>query len=304
MIKEATRSDIEAIKLIMRAYENKQNLIDLQAKKYRMNDLFIQEFEGFINKENFSSSPGLKYEFIKKYDEFFDYEIWLKGSEKSLEPLLHDEFIEEYAVKDERLDEVVSSTNHENYTREVFEKHLKNVGYETRKLIINKSPLAAEADFLIENAELLTQDIFKNRKAKIEWTNDLIEKIFINKTLTARFVVNALYQSKDLAFIRRMLTTDFNYKDSGETFDTEMKNMINKLTETYLPPLFDLVRKYDKNALTYDVVSYLLNMKDDLEEDFLLENIDIFIENGLQGSLATYARIREYRSIMVVLKLS
>ena len=51
MIKEATRSDIEAIKLIMRAYENKQNLIDLQAKKYKMNDLFIQEFEQFMTKE-------------------------------------------------------------------------------------------------------------------------------------------------------------------------------------------------------------------------------------------------------------
>ena len=161
MIKEATRSDIEAIKLIMRAYENKQNLIDLQAKKYKMNDLFIQEFESFMTKENFSSSPGLKYEFIKKYPEFFDFEVWVTNPEKSLEPLTHDEFLTEYSIADSRLDDVINKTNPDFYTKEVFDKHFKNLGYDTKKLILNKSPLGAEPEFLIESAELLTQDIFK-----------------------------------------------------------------------------------------------------------------------------------------------
>jgi len=304
MIKEPTRSDIEAIKLVMRAYEDKKNLINLQAKKYSINDLFVEEFEQYLTKESFSGSPALKFAMIKKYKEFFDFEVWAQNKEKSLEPLLFDEFVDEYSVKGEELDKVISNTNPENFTKVVFDKYFSSLGYETKKFVINFTALSGDPQFLTENAELITSDIFKNRKVKIDWTNDLIEKIFTNKTLTVRFLINTLYQSKDLAFIRRMLTTPFNYKDSGETFDVDLKNIIIKLSENYMKELFDIVRAHNKNALSYEVMSFILKVKDDLEEDFLVENVDLFIENGLMGDLATYARSRDYRSVMIVLKLN
>jgi len=313
MLKNPTSTEIEAIKLVMRAYDDKredivtlrENLITLQAKRFSLNELFIEEFETYITKETFSNSKSLEYTIIKKYSHLFDFEIWLKNNEKSLAPLLYEEFITTYGIDSTVLNLIINATSPEYFTEEIINKYFSNLELEAKRKLLNSSPLIANPNFLIENSETLTVDIFKNKRAKISWTNNLLEQIFTSKkTLTVRFLIMGLYQSKDLAFIRRMLNTPFNYINSGETFDVDLKNVILKFSENYMGELFDVIRNYNKNALTYEVMSFLLKMKDHLDENFLMENTELFMNNGLSGELAKYARQREYKSLMILLRLA
>jgi hypothetical protein len=299
-LKEISSSEIETLKYMLSLYySKKEELISMQCKRYIITDLFMLEFFEYVTKESFSTSPGLKYSLIDKYKELFDLQLWINNKEKSLEPLLHSDF----NMGPESLNKIFETVNPINITKEIYEKYKGILTKESKEKIVNESSITDE-ELIKNNYDSLNEKIFKNKKINIKWTNSLIEDIFNNKLLTVKFVIAALYDNNDFGFIKRMLTTDFRYNQNGETFDTELKNFINKISENYIGYLFDLLKKYSPNALSYTILNYVLTMKDFLDEQFLLENVPLFLGSGLSGELAKYARSRDYMSVLIVLKLN
>lgn len=302
-IKTVKPSDIKAIKLILNAYEDKENLISMQCKKYKLTMEFVQEFGRYLTKEAFSTSPELSFELISMYeDEYFDMDFWIESQEKSLEPLLVPVFVNALGDK---LDEAIKNTNPMRVSKEIFENFKDVIPYDTKVQIINNSKIIEDEEFLIDNADYLTADVFKNRNLDIEWTEDLIEKIFANKVLTIRFVLSALTNIKNIFFIEKVLKdTSFKYEPTNETFNVELKNFINRISENQIGYLFDILRTNNPAAFTYDLLGYILNMKNYLTEDFLIENSDLFLKNALFDELVKYARFKDYMDLLVLLKLN
>jgi DNA integrity scanning protein DisA with diadenylate cyclase activity len=302
-IREVKESDIKAIKLILNAYEDKENLINMQCKKYKLTMEFVQEFGRYLTKEAFSTSPELSFELISMYeDEYFDLNFWIESQEKSLDPLLVPVFINSLGDK---VDEAIKNTNPMRVSKEIFENFKDTIPYDTRVQIINNSKLIEDEQFLLDNVEYLTADVFKNRNLNIEWSEDLIEKIFANKVLTVRFVLSALTNVKNIFFIEKVLKdSSFKYEPTNETFNVELKNFINRISENQIGYLFDILRTNNPAAFTYDLLGYILNMKDYLTEDFLIENSDLFLKNALFDELVKYARFKDYMDLLVLLKLN
>jgi DNA integrity scanning protein DisA with diadenylate cyclase activity len=302
-VREVKQSDIQAIKFILDAYEDKENLINMQCKKYKLTIEFIQEFGRHITKEAFSKSPDLSFELISLYeDEYFDLESWIESKEKSLDPLLNPIFLESLGDKAE---DAIKNTDPIRITKEIFKQFKDIISYDIREKIINIGAVATDEEFLIDHAEYLTSDIFKNRNINIKWTEDLIEKIFANKILTVKFVFSALTDIKNIFFIEKILKNDkLKYKATNDTFNIELKNFLNKISENQIGYLFNIVRENNPAAFTYDFLAYVLRMKDYLSEEFLIENADLFLKNALFDDLVKYARFKDYMELLVLLKLN
>jgi hypothetical protein len=304
-IKKVTESDIESISFILKNFkdqEKKVGLITMQSKKFLLTYEFIREFKEYMTKESFSSSPGINYQLIKYFPELFDVNLWANSSEKSLEPLLHEEFTEE-------LPPLIIGRSFETckadlITKEIYDKFSLIIPEQTKVHIVNNTSLADDINFLMENISVINESLLDNPRLKIDWTNDLIEKILTNKELTFKFVVKILSKTTDFAFIERMLKTSFIYKQTGGTLDDDLRLFIKKLPEDYLEPLFDCAKINNPNALSYAVLQYILKMKDEISEQFLLDYINEFKEVGLNGELASYARLRDYKSVLLNLHLS
>ena len=297
------QSDIEAIKVVLNAYEDKENLIEMQCKKFKLTPEFMQTFNLYMKPEFFSTSPDLDFDLIMMYEEFFDLNAWLHSREKSLDPLLEKNFLD--VVGMDNIDEAIRNTDPQRVSKEVFEAFKDIIPFETKVQIINKSALAENEEFMIANAEYLTVEIFKNRSINIKWTEDLIEKIFANKTLTVKFVLAALTNIKNLIFIEKVLRDQtLSYEQTNDTFNLELKNFLNRISENQIGDLFDILRKYNPAAFTYDFLKYVLNMKDYLSEGFLIENTDLFLKNALFDDLVKYGRFKDYMDLLVLLKFN
>lgn len=212
--KEITESEISTLKYMLSTFpeNNKVTLVTLQAKKYKLNDEFINEFREYLTKEAFSTSPELEYTMINKYSDLFDYNIWSEKTEKSLEPLLNDDFVKKYVGTD-GVEGIILSTDVTYMTEDIFKKYFSILGNDLKKLVINSSHLTSE-ELLRQYPDLVTERIFLNKKVVIDWSNSLIEYILDNKQLTVRFLINILSKTKDFGFISLMLNKDFNYIES------------------------------------------------------------------------------------------
>jgi hypothetical protein len=304
-MKDLTSTEIESIKFIMNSYSEKSKLIDIQLKKYNLNTDFMREFGQYISQESFSSSPGLTYELIKSYSELFDKDIWLNSPTKSLDPLRYDEFLD--IIGEENIEKILLNINASQLSEDIFLKYFNNTNVSTdaKKKLINSTNFTLTPEFIIENAEYITEKIFTNVRNKVKWDRHLVEGVFNNKELTMLFFINALLMIDDLGFIKRMLEENsLKFAVTGGTFDSELKSFITFLPDSYMGPLFDKITQYSKNALSYNVLEHLLDMKDFLTEEFLLEYIQPFKDNALQGKLASYARERDYRAILLNLKIT
>jgi hypothetical protein len=303
MIKEITQSEIETLKYMFKTFpeSTRKTLIENQCQKYKLTDEFIVEFKEYITNVDFSRSPDLDYSTIQKHDTIFDINAWNSNPERSLEPMLHDEFVGKYLGGTD-IDSVLLGVKPSQITNDIFQKYFKQLGNDARSFFLNSSRITSEA-FLREFPEDINEEIFRNKYAKIEWSNDLIEYILSNKTLTVKFLVSILQQTKDIGFVRRMLTSDFDYKQTGETFDTDLKNFLFNIHQDLFPVIFEKLELYSPNAITYSLLERMLEVNSFLEESFLTQNAEHFIRNGLTGKLAQYARRNEYESVLLVLKL-
>lgn len=298
--KEITGSTIEATRMLFHNSNKNPQIIEIQCQKYKLTSQFMDTFLQSITKELFSNSPLLSYDLIKRYPDLFDINIWLLNPNKSLEPLLHDDFVETYGK--ETLTKAFSFVDYSLISKDVFEKFYPYLSAETITKIVNKNTFTDE-EFLIKYATFLNFSIFRNRDIKVQWSNSLIEKILQNKLLTVRFLIAILKQTQDVGFIKRMLSEPFQYQISGETFDAELKEFIFRLHDDYMVPLFELIRKYSPNAASHDVLNTVLDFKNFLSEEFIIDNATVFFANGLKGRLASYARERNYDSVLVLLRL-
>jgi len=301
-MKKVKSTDIEAIKLIFNVYDDKQNLINMQCAKYKLTQEFIITFSEYVTPEAFSKSPDLSYEMIHMYPEFFDMSAWVESTEKSLEPLLNREFLKECG---ESTDAAIKNANPAKMTKEVYDRFSNVLSPETKKLVISKSDLIKDEEFLVDNAEFLTKDVFRNRSLNIVWSTSLIEKVLRNKILNVRFLIAALSMTKDIFFIERILADHtLKFIETVEMFDVEFKNFTNKISENQMTSFFDIIRTHNPAAFTYESLKYVLFMKDLLSEEFLEENFDLFKQNALFSEVVAYARLNNYTDLLLLLKLN
>ena len=301
-MKTVTSDVIETLKYMLSTFpeSNSSDLVSIQAEKYKLTRDFINEFYGNLTKEAFSTSPDLEWELIKEYPEFFDYIIWLRKTNKTLEPLLHDDFVKLYSVN---VEEVITTASPKSLSIEIFKKYFSVLNHNARSVIINSSVITNEELVRLYPA-LVNENIFSNLYAKIDWTNDLIEHVMKNKELNGRFVTLLLSRTKDMAFIERMLTTEsFTYKQEGSTFDTELKNFLLNIPAVLYEAVFNVLRKYSPNAISYEVLQFILSTNDFLPEKFIIDNLSAFMANGLRAQVIDYVRYHQFKAAMIVLKL-
>jgi len=303
-IKTIGASEVSTIRFMLGSMpeKNRKALVESQCSKYKISPEFVREFREHIGAGAFTKSPELTYDVIRAYPDLFDFGAWRFHREKSLEPLLHDEFVSKY-VKEGELESCFLQTDPSNITPEVFDRHARSLGTDVTRFVLNKSRLTTE-DMIRKYTDLLDEDIFWNRYVKVDWTNALLEHVLANKTLTARFLVNALSKTTDLAFMKRMLNAPLRYQDYTGTFDGELKGLLLNIPQAYYGDVFSALSKHSPNAITYSLLDTLLTMNDSLEEEFLMENAEHFKRNGLTGRLAAHARANDYKSLLVMLKLA
>jgi len=304
-IKTITPSEIATLKYMFQTFpeSTRKTLIENQCAKYSITTDFVREFRDYISAKDFTSSPNLSSSMILAHENLFDFNVWKDIKNKSLEPLMSDDFVMKYIQDDSEIEKIILKTDISNMSTGLFEKYFGKLSEIVKSYIINTSNITSE-ELVRKYPGLLDEFIFKNRNLKVEWTNSLIEHILKNKKLRVRFMISILSQTKDLAFMRRMLETDFDYENTGDTFDVELKSYLINIPQDYYPLVFARVVDHSPNAVTYDVLRTMLDMNDSLSEEFLVQNVEHFIRNGLTARLAEYARLNEYKGLMVALKLS
>jgi len=301
--KKITSGDIGAIKLLFNSHPNKNEFIISQCKKFQLSAEFMAEFSNYVSKEAFSESPELTYSLIKQYSDKFDLALWLNSINKSLEPLTHDGFTSQ--LSGDHINLALSNADKNALTEEVFNKHESVLNNDIKKIFVNSTKLSNNEAFLLENINLVNSSIFLNKDLSLNFSNVLIEKILTNKKLiNFGFMIELLTQSNDIAFVKRMLETEFDIQKSGETSDYVIKNFISKFPDVYMSIFFEAALKYSPNSISYDVMDHLLKMKENLTEEFLLSNINLFKTNGMAPELAKYARERDLNSVLINLRLS
>jgi hypothetical protein len=305
MTKEITSKEIETLKYMFRTFPEatRKTLIENQCSKYIINVEFINEFLPYITKESFSTSPELKYFLIKLFPQMFDYISWKANKNKNLEPLLNDEFASSFANTNEEIESILMSTNASNITKEIYDKYFEKISANGQAYFVNNSTIASE-EMVRKYPSVVNDEIFRNKHAKIEWSNSLIDYILANKKLTVKFLFSLLSQTKDLGFINSVLNRELDILETGETFDSELKNFLFGLHTDNFQRVFQLLAKYSPNAISYSVLERVLDLNDFLSEDFLIENIEYFKRHNLTSKVAQYARKNEYDSLMVLLRLS
>jgi hypothetical protein len=302
-MRQVTKDDINSIKFILNSYADKKKLIEMQLQKYYINEEFMIEFGEYVPSDVFSKSVGLSYQMIKSYPDKFAIDQWMWIKDKSLEPLLHDEFLS--TLTDQQLEDILVNTSSKNFTPEIFDKYFNSsrVSDRVKSIIINLVADSLSDEVLMKNVSMLDYSVFEDSDRK--WSKELIESLFRNRKLDMRFFISGLLKSDDLGFVIRMVNdSSLEFVVNQQTFDREIIAMLNYLPQKHYLVLFDKIKTYASNALTYNVLSHLLETNDFLEEEFFLENIDIFKNLSISGKVATYARSRDYRQLLLLLKLN
>jgi hypothetical protein len=302
-MRQVTKDDINSIKFILNSYADKKKLIEMQLQKYYINEEFMIEFGEYVPSDVFSKSVGLSYRMIKSYPDKFAIDQWMWIKDKSLEPLLHDDFLS--TLTDQQLEDILVNTSSKNFTHEIFDKYFNSsrISDRVKSIIINLVADSLSDEVLMKNVSMLDYSVFEDSDRK--WSKELIESLFRNRKLDMRFFISGLLKSDDLGFVIRMVNdSSLEFVVNQQTFDREIIAMLNYLPQKHYLVLFDKIKTYASNALTYNVLSHLLETNDFLEEEFFLENIDIFKNLSISGKVATYARSRDYRQLLLLLKLN
>jgi hypothetical protein len=302
-------SDISSLRFMLGTFrgeklqEQRKMMVATACSKYKLTYSFVQEFIDYITPDSFSTSPDLTYEMIKSFSNLFNAELWVGKdvNEKSLEPLHHSEFIKTYG--EEIIEKAFRTVHLEKVTKEIFNQFKDKLTDETKKYVINGCNFVKEED-IIDYIDYIDYKFVNSRNVKINFSNSLIEKIIENKQLTMRLLISLLSKSNDIEFVANILKKNLNIVESGDTFDSELNAFVLRLPEENMGFLFDLLVRYNKNSLSYSMLSRLLTVKDFLSEEFLLQYIDIFKDNAVIEEVIKYARFKEYNNILLALKLT
>ncbi len=283
--------------------EQRKMMVATACSKYKLTYSFVQEFIDYITPEAFSTSPDLTYEIIKSFNNLFNLDFWIgkDTNEKSLEPLKHNEFIKTYG--EGTIEKAFRTVHLDKVTKEEFNHFKDKLSDDTKKHVVNGCSFVKEED-IIDYIDYIDYKFVNSRNIKIKFSNALIEKIIENKQLTMRLLISLLSKSNDIEFVANILKKNLNIVESGDTFDSELNAFVLRLPEENMGFLFDLLVRYNKNSLSYSMLSRLLTVKDFLSEEFLLQYIDIFKDNAVIEEVIKYARFKEYNNILLALKLT
>lgn len=308
MLKTITAKDIGGLTYIRDISEaGLQKAIQNICKTKQLTEDFIREFSSYITPELFSNSPGLTYELIEKYPELFDETIWKNSENRSLYILMNDNFRSKF-TEEEILNFIQTEKNVYEINEDLFYKLYNNyTNKEIRIALLEKYKYDLPSDFLIKNVDYLTKSIFENKTIKENLSTEMIEEIFKNKsTITMEFFTMAITSVNDIAWQEEMCDNASSGKiaitQSGGTFDIYLKYAIRVLHEDVLIKLFALLNIYDRNAISYSVLEYLLKTTD-MSEELCLELMNNYKENNLVNALGKYAVNNDYYSVITGLAL-
>jgi len=133
--------------------------------------------------------------------------------------------------------------------------------------------------------------------------NELKEEMLGTSDIDPENFIKTLSESKDLAWINRMITNAINgilkLKKSSATFDTEIIKFFSNMTEDICLNIVKL-RDYMPNAISHKVLSWILVYKDFSEDDLILIK-DVFKSAGMYFELKRFAKRKEFDKLLSML---
>lgn len=130
-------------------------------------------------------------------------------------------------------------------------------------------------------------------------TNDFKEDLLGTENVAAKDFINALSESKDLGWkkkmIERAISGEIEIETSREVMDKELLLLVANLPEDMIAEFTKLSEKLP-NAFSYKLMSWLLDNKD-FNEDQLIEMKDVFKKAGLFFNLRKLAQANGYNKL-------
>jgi len=305
MAKEITYKEMNSLNYlinsanIIESRDTIEELVGSIASEFKINDTFVDKFHEYITPKIFSESNSISNDMISKYEGLFDKQFWIESPNKSLDNILDEKFLSTYELDNADINKVFLSANREMLNKEVIEKFFKTLDKDTKKIIMNRVPDVIDIKFIILQSEDLTVDIFNNEAIRNIWTKESIEKIFRNKEkLPLNFFFRGIIEVDNYAWQKRMLnSTDFNFVSGAGTFDIELLKTIDSLHENLIPQVINLCTLYAGNALTNNVLEYIMEHKD-LSEDFYTSYQNLYLERGMKRKFIAYIENRGFTKLV------
>jgi len=305
-LKRITDKEMEATRAILNYSFNNEKaiktLIDSNLDNYLITPEYVGEFKQFITIEQLSAARGLTPEVIEAYPSLFDMSIWAHSPKKSIQILTNPDIL--YAAKDSgyqsSIYEAVYEADSEEITETLFTQLFGN-DEELNDLLLRKYHGEINEEFIIKNMNSLGTGIFRNISLKGKLTKELLDRLIREKdSVTLEFFIMALTSTNKLGWKLKMLEEaeheNIKLVPSSNTIDKEMKMLIAELPEDEISHLFNVATIYNKNALSYSVLEYCLENKE-FEEDFIINNINVFKEAGLLNAVLKYSKDRKFESV-------
>lgn len=303
-MKEISKKEITAIETLI-SYTNNADAIETimisNMSKYRLTLDFIAEFRNYIDPCMFSKAAGITSSLVSLCPDFFNIGFYLESETPSADVLLNDDVFSQLSTND--IVNILNKIHYTEITKEIFER-LFGIDKTINEILFEKVSCELDSNFLINNANSVSTSIFKNISLKNILTTDVIKEILNNKNdLTIEFFLMALVAGGKLGWILKMIDAaydgEYNFISSSGTNDDTMLYIINMVPEDRLEKLFSVISQYNSNMISYNAVATVIASKD-LDEDFILNNIETFRNVGLLNAIIEYSRERGYEQVILM----
>lgn len=265
---------------------------------------FVSEFSNLITAEGFSNSAKLSLELINKYPDLFNKEIWINNKNKSLEPLLNKTFRSKFTERE--IIEALQNSMREEFSEEFFKAaqdllEVEDVG----SVILSK--VTFDIDKVLTEEEIMkivlnsSTNPFRG-KLKSFLNQERTEKVLKNRKIDFQTFVEGIMK-KNMAWQNRMIREANSGKidilRSSGTLDQSMCELILSLDINILSDFIRLTKNIAPNALSFFVLNYILSVKE-VDEDFCIENIEVFRNNNLLRALGEYCKNHDYQTALLM----
>ena len=328
----ANEKVISSIRFMASVVEDPSSIIESACRSYALTPEFINEFKEYITPDMVMYSPRLTVKFTEEFPEYFDYDKFREyvieafnkpdeddplvenGEEKAPKQYLNvdklslsmiiklreDSEISQHITPDMIID-AVYDTDKDTLNNE--DMILSLIGIDAK---LDEVLLKSITDQDIKNAILLaisiSDDRVQNGVTSTIYSylgNDTKESMLGTSDVDPKEFIRALAESKDLGWKKEMIEKALSGKIDLRMTTDSFENDLIKLF-TFLPE--DLVSKVlmlrDKmpNALSYKVMSWVIEYKDFSEADYI-SALDAFKKSGLIFEIMKIAKQNNYTKL-------
>ena len=304
-MRELNESDVQVYKDMMLYLneDSKKDLIKGLRDKFYLSSYFVRSFEEYFDSEIFSNWPNVKASLIDCFPNLFDADIWLNNSEKNLENLLVDNFVEKYNIDIEK-----SLTPMKKFSvgKELFNR-LNGKFSEDRKFIgsllelLNFDPLENKSP---EDRKSILLSM-KKLPSTLNLTSEEIELYLKNSpfSLSIQDVLSAISKTNDMGWKNRMIdeieSGIIDATNSNACFDELIYSVLTSIGFEKFEKFFKILEEKAPNSISYKTLLNLLSFEP--EEELCLKLVPHFKRNNLVKALGEYCKEKDYKRVILAI---